>query len=94
MQKALTEMNIQLANVISDIGGTTGLAILYDIVRGSGTPISWHKHSQFAPAARDCLAAWKERGGKSCYSLSNKVWIYTRSISKRFKHAMNELTGN
>jgi len=31
MQKALTEMNIQLANVISDISGTTGLAILYDI---------------------------------------------------------------
>ncbi len=34
MQKALTEMNIQLANVISDISGTTGLAILCDIVRG------------------------------------------------------------
>jgi transposase len=28
MQKALTEMNMQLANVISDISGTTGLAIL------------------------------------------------------------------
>src|ERR1700676_2096628 len=28
MQKALTEMNIQLANVISDISGTTGRAIL------------------------------------------------------------------
>jgi transposase len=28
IQKALTEMNLQLANVISDISGTTGLRIL------------------------------------------------------------------
>ena len=33
--------NIQLAYVISDISGATGLAILCDIVRGSGDPISW-----------------------------------------------------
>ena len=38
MQKALTEMNIQLANVISDISGTTGLAILCDIVQGERDP--------------------------------------------------------
>src|SRR6266853_3363795 len=62
MQKALTEMNIQLANVISDISGTTGLAILSDIVRGSETPISWRCTStvEFAPAAKRLLAAWKE----------------------------------
>jgi transposase len=34
MQKALTEMNIQLANVISDISGQTGLAIIRAIVGG------------------------------------------------------------
>jgi hypothetical protein len=34
MQKALHEMNIQLDNVISDITGTTGLAILRSIVAG------------------------------------------------------------
>ena len=38
MQKALIQMNIQLPLVISDITGTTGLAILRDIVAGKRDP--------------------------------------------------------
>jgi transposase len=38
MQKALTQMNIQLANAISDISGTTGQAILSAIVAGERDP--------------------------------------------------------
>lgn len=38
MQKALTQMNVQLANVISDISGTTGQAILSAIVGGERDP--------------------------------------------------------
>jgi transposase len=38
MQKALTEMNLQLANVISDTSGTTGMAILRAIVAGERDP--------------------------------------------------------
>jgi len=38
MQKALTQMNVQLANVISDISGTTGQAILGAIVAGERDP--------------------------------------------------------
>jgi transposase len=38
IQKALTEMNIQLANVISDISGMTGMAILRAIVSGERNP--------------------------------------------------------
>lgn len=38
MQKALTEMNVQLANVISDITGVTGLAIIRAILRGERDP--------------------------------------------------------
>lgn len=38
MQKALTEMNVQLANVISDISGVTGLKILRAIVAGERDP--------------------------------------------------------
>jgi transposase len=34
IQKALTEMNVQLANVISDLSGVTGMAILRAIVAG------------------------------------------------------------
>lgn len=38
MQKALTEMNVQLTNVLSDISGVTGMAILRAIVRGERDP--------------------------------------------------------
>jgi len=38
MQKALTQMNVQLANVISDISGLTGQAILRAIVAGERDP--------------------------------------------------------
>jgi transposase len=38
MQKALTQMNVQLANVISDISGLTGQAIMRAIVAGERDP--------------------------------------------------------
>ena len=38
IQKALTEMNIQLANVISDISGLTGMTILRAILNGERNP--------------------------------------------------------
>jgi transposase len=34
IQKALAEMNLQLANVISDLSGMTGLRILHAMVQG------------------------------------------------------------
>lgn len=34
MQKALTEMNVQLATVLSDLSGTTGMSIIRSIVAG------------------------------------------------------------
>jgi transposase len=39
MQKALTEMNVQLANVISDLSGATGLAIMRALLRGERDPV-------------------------------------------------------
>jgi transposase len=38
MQKALTTMNIQLANVISDVDGVTGMAIIRAILSGERDP--------------------------------------------------------
>jgi transposase len=38
MQKALTEMNVQLANVISDVSGETGLRIIDAILSGERDP--------------------------------------------------------
>src|SRR5438309_2379978 len=47
MQKALTQMNIQLANVLSDVSGMTGQAIVKAILRGERDP---YKLAAF----RDC----------------------------------------
>ena len=38
MQKALTQMNVQLDNVLSNIVGKSGLAILRSIVAGERNP--------------------------------------------------------
>lgn len=38
MQKALTQMNVQLANVVSDITGVTGMRIIRAIVKGEREP--------------------------------------------------------
>jgi len=38
MQKALTQMNIQLANVISDLSGWTGMRIVRAILGGERDP--------------------------------------------------------
>jgi transposase len=44
MQKALTQMNLQLANVLTDISGATGQAIIKAILRGERDP---HKLAEF-----------------------------------------------
>src|ERR1700686_1424339 len=44
MQKALTQMNIQLANVLSEVSGTTGQAIIKAILPGERDP---HKLAVF-----------------------------------------------
>jgi transposase len=38
MQKALTTMNVQLANAISDVSGVTGMAIIRAILKGERNP--------------------------------------------------------
>lgn len=66
LQKALTEMNVQLANVISDLSGTTGMAILRAIVHGERDPyqLAELKHSLIR-ASREEIAQslqgnWRE----------------------------------
>ena len=44
MQKALTQMNVQLANVLSDVSGVTGQAIIKAILAGERDP---HKLAAF-----------------------------------------------
>jgi transposase len=61
MQKALTQMNLQLGNVISDVAGATGLAILRAIVAGERDPVK-------LAAFRDCrIKASEEEIAKSLH---------------------------
>ena len=59
MQKALTEMNVQIANVISDISGVTGLAILDAILAGE------RDRAQLADLADARIQASREEIAKS-----------------------------
>jgi transposase len=38
MQKTLTQMNVQLANILSDVSGVTGQAIIEAILAGERDP--------------------------------------------------------
>jgi transposase len=66
MQKALTQMNIQLANVLSDLTGQTGLAILDAILGGErdGVKLAQLRHGRVkadaATLAKSLVGDWKE----------------------------------
>ncbi|WP_375319088.1 IS110 family transposase [Candidatus Tisiphia endosymbiont of Oplodontha viridula] len=47
IQKALTEMNVQLRNVITDITGTTGMAIIRAIIGGERDPVKLAKFRDY-----------------------------------------------
>jgi transposase len=57
MQKALQQMNLKLTNVISDITGTTGMAIIRDIVAGQRDPYKLALHRDLRCASsQDAIA--------------------------------------
>jgi len=62
VQKALTQMNVQLANVLSDISGVTGQAIIKAILAGERNP---HKLAEFrdprVQASEEEIAHYLER---------------------------------
>lgn len=66
MQKALTQMNVQLANVITDIGGKTGQDIVRAIVAGERDPHqlarfrNYRVHASEAQIAKSLAGNWRE----------------------------------
>jgi transposase len=85
MQKALTEMNIKLANVISDISGQTGLAIIRSIVAGERDPYKLAKMKDYRiKASMDTIAKslegnWRE---ELIFNLSQALALYDTYQSK------------
>jgi hypothetical protein len=59
MQKALIQMNLQLALVVSDITGVTGLGILRDIVAGQRDPqhLAQHRDRRCHASKAEIIAA-------------------------------------
>ena len=66
MQKALVQMNIQLTEVLSDVMGQTGQAIIRDIVAGQRNAhvLARHRHSRIKASEADIVKAltgnWRE----------------------------------
>jgi transposase len=59
MQKALTQMNLKLQDVLSDISGVTGLAIVRDILAGVRDPhrLAAHRHGNCKASEQEIIAA-------------------------------------
>lgn len=59
MHKALTQMNVQLRQVLSDIAGLTGLLIIRSIVAGEHDPkvLAKHRHSNCRRPEQDIIKA-------------------------------------
>lgn len=79
MQKALTQMNVKLQHVVSDITGVTGLAILRAIVAGQRDPVALAKlrddrcgHSE-ADIARALYGNWR---AEHLFALKQAVQLY------------------
>jgi transposase len=68
IQKALTEMNIQLANVISDISGLTGIAILRAIVSGERNPqaLAGLKNERIQASREEIAQSLEGIGDRNC----------------------------
>ena len=66
MQKALTQMNIQLDNVVSDLSGKTGMAILRAIIAGERDPKKLAQlrdrrlRADAETVARSLMGNWRE----------------------------------
>ena len=79
MQKALTQMNVKLQHVVSDITGVTGLAIIRAIVAGQRDPLELAKlrddrcsHSE-AEIARALYGNWR---AEHLFALKQAVELY------------------
>jgi transposase len=97
MQKALTTMNVQLANVISDISGVSGQAIIRAILKGERNPYVLAKEKDYRvkaseeEIARSLEGTWQE---EMLFELQQAVDRYDfcqRQIGECDKRLQNQL---
>lgn len=79
MQKALTQMNVQLTNVITDIAGETGMNIIHAIVAGERDRLVLAKQRNYRIHASSEEIAKSLEGNWSCehlFSLGHELKAY------------------
>jgi transposase len=84
MQKALTQMNVRLPEVVSDITGKTGMSIIRDIVAGvrEGSALSRHRDPHckrsIEDISRSLQGLWRE---EHVLSLRQALTVYDMYLS-------------
>ena len=96
MQKALTQMNVQLANVISDVSGLTGQAIIRSIIAGEHDRESWLNSviRGFMPVVR-WPKAWRGHGRPGtavCIAAGSSDVRHLPTTDRRVRSAIAEST--
>jgi len=76
MPKALTAMHVQLANVISDISGVTGLAMLRALLAGARDPARLAAFKEYRLKARTHTSAKRLAGN------GREEWLFHRRQSR------------
>src|SRR2546426_2998763 len=98
MQKCLEQMNVRVHRAVSDIDGTTGMAILRAIVAGERDPVKLAKHrdprcrKSEASIARELTGNWRsdhlfnlEQGLKMYELMEERIGDYQREIQKQMQ---------
>ena len=85
MQKALTEMNVQIHPVISDITGLTGMSILRAIVAGERDCIKLAQmgHPQSRAAHKRLPKPWKAITARNTSLPCRQHWNFTTAFSSK-----------
>jgi hypothetical protein len=96
MQKALQQMNVQLPQVLTDITGTTGLAIIRAIVAGERDPIhlARFRDPRCAHSTEEIAKALTGHYRAEHVFPCSKRWPCMTSIRPRCTSAMRKSHGN
>ena len=95
MQKALVQMNIQLTEVLTDVMGMTGQAIIRDIVAGERDPavLARHRHGRVKASAGEIKRAltgnWRD---EHVFVLAQSLAMYD-SLAQRLAECDAKLRG-
>ena len=89
MQKALTKMNIQLANVLSDLNGVSGQEIIAAILQGERDPwkLADLKDYRVRASREEVARSLKGTGGKTCCLNWSRRSTVTTSHTGRCRNA-------